>query len=326
MSRNTRYGRGFRAAIALKADVPEDLKADLPQTIWGKILSATPVVLAVVATMLAGLASSEMTAAQYDRSYAAQLQSRAGDQWSFFQAKRLRSALQNNTLDLLLASGERRAFDAAVLRKAVGGSIGSTSLDSPAGLQALAVLDGGPLPKPPAPPALDPAIQAVLTAIEGSRPETEIAALLGKVEDKTLDLAVRGAREQAHAFDVVLKPVGQVVDALEQALNPASSDGAVRRDFVAARLNYNARRYDAEARLNQNVAGLFELQVRKANLSAERHHRRSQRFFFGMLAAQTGVIVSTLAIAARKRNLLWSLAAVAGAVAIAFAVYVYLFV
>jgi hypothetical protein len=45
-----------------------------------------------------------------------------------------------------------------------------------------------------------------------------------------------------------------------------------------------------------------------------------------MLAAQTGVIVSTLAIAARKRNLLWTIAAIAGAIAVAFAVYVYLFV
>jgi hypothetical protein len=45
-----------------------------------------------------------------------------------------------------------------------------------------------------------------------------------------------------------------------------------------------------------------------------------------MLAAQLGVIVSTLAMAARKRNLLWSIAAAAGLVAIAFAIYVYLYV
>jgi hypothetical protein len=61
-------------------------------------------------------------------------------------------------------------------------------------------------------------------------------------------------------------------------------------------------------------------------LSAARNHRRSQRFFYGMLAAQTGVIISTLAIAARKRNLLWTLAAIAGVTAIAFAIYVYVFV
>jgi hypothetical protein len=37
------------------------------------------------------------------------------------------------------------------------------------------------------------------------------------------------------------------------------------------------------------------------------------------------VIISTFAIAARKRNLLWSLAAAAGAAAVGFAAYVFLF-
>ena len=45
-----------------------------------------------------------------------------------------------------------------------------------------------------------------------------------------------------------------------------------------------------------------------------------------MLAAQMAVIIATFAIAARKRNVLWTIAAVAGTAAIAFAVYVYLYV
>ena len=40
-------------------------------------------------------------------------------------------------------------------------------------------------------------------------------------------------------------------------------------------------------------------------------------------AAQAGVIISTFAIAARRRNLLWSMAAGSGLIAIAFEVYVY---
>ena len=52
----------------MKVTIPEELKKEVPQTAFGKILSATPVVMAVVATMLAGLASSEMTRAQYDAS------------------------------------------------------------------------------------------------------------------------------------------------------------------------------------------------------------------------------------------------------------------
>lgn len=100
---------------------------------------------------------------------------------------------------------------------------------------------------------------------------------------------------------------------------------SANRDFTAARLRYTAARYDAEARLNQAIANVFELQVRKGNLNAERHHRRSQMFFYGMLGAQAAVIIATFSLAARKRSLLWSLAAAAGASAVFFACYVYLF-
>jgi hypothetical protein len=51
----------------MKSEMPEELTSDVPKTNWGKILLATPVVMTVIATLLAGLASSEMTTAQYDR-------------------------------------------------------------------------------------------------------------------------------------------------------------------------------------------------------------------------------------------------------------------
>src|SRR5215831_10142167 len=101
-----------------KITVPEELKSDLPQSRFGKVLSATPVVMAVVATMLAGLASSEMTRAQYDRSLGAQQQSKAGDQWSFFQAKRLRGAVQQNAVELLESMTQLRPLEPAALRTA----------------------------------------------------------------------------------------------------------------------------------------------------------------------------------------------------------------
>ena len=62
--------------IRLKAEITDDLKAEVAKTKWGNVLSITPVVMTVIATMLAGLASSEMTSAQYDRSLAAQRQCR----------------------------------------------------------------------------------------------------------------------------------------------------------------------------------------------------------------------------------------------------------
>ena len=119
-------------AASMKTKIPDELKADLPPSTWGRILSATPVIMTVIATMLAGLASSEMTRAQYTRSLAAQQQAKAGDQWNFFQAKRLRGSMQQSTLDLLQSTTSVRPLDVAALRNS-GSSELSTLLDSAAG-------------------------------------------------------------------------------------------------------------------------------------------------------------------------------------------------
>src|SRR6516225_4562113 len=77
--------------------------SDQPKSLWDSILTSTPVVLTVLATLLAGLSSSEMTRAQYHRSLAAQHQSKAGDQWSFFQAKRIRGGNTEMEIELFRA-------------------------------------------------------------------------------------------------------------------------------------------------------------------------------------------------------------------------------
>jgi len=315
----------------VKTVLPDALKSDLPANLWGKILSATPVVMTVIATMLAGLASSEMTKAQYDRSLAAQQQSKAGDQWSFFQAKRLRSALQRNTLDLLQAGNAVHPLDPAALQPAAGSSDSDTSkivslLDSDAGKQTLALLQRGELPDSATPAPIAPEVRAALGAIEELKPDGEIAMLLAKISDPVLTATLLAAKGRTDAFDATTKPVNQIIETLETAVQHRDNGGALNRDFTVARLRFAALRYDAEARLNQAIASLYELQVRKSNLSAERHHARSQRFFYGMLGAQMAVIIATFAIAARQRNLLWSLAAAAGIAALGFAAYVFLYV
>ncbi|MGD0744654.1 MAG: DUF4337 family protein [Verrucomicrobiota bacterium] len=278
----------------MQTKIPEALASQVSQTKWGKILLATPVVMTVIATLLAGLASSEMTRAQYDRALGAQLQSKAGDQWSYFQAKKLRGAMQQNSLELLAATADVRPIANPALE----------TVPAPAAL------------------SLDSKVEAALQAIDKQRPETEIAGLLKSVDDQALAAALQAAKDNALAFDAANAPAGQALDQLEKSL-PAG-DKAAARDLTAARMRYNAARYDAEARVNQSIANLYELQVRKANISAERHHRRSGKFFFGMLAAQAAVIVSTFAIAAQKRSFLWLLAAGAGLAAVIFAIYVYL--
>src|SRR5262249_23641378 len=86
--------------------------------IFDRILGSTPVILTVIATILAGMSSSEMTQAQYHRSLAAQSQSKAGDQWSFFQAKRIRGMSLQTTIDLLQAVSGSTRVDPAFLQAA----------------------------------------------------------------------------------------------------------------------------------------------------------------------------------------------------------------
>jgi hypothetical protein len=293
--------------MAGKIQIPDELKKDLPPSQWGKILSATPIVMTVIATMLAGLASSEMTKAQYDRAYAAQLQSKAGDQWSFYQAKKLRGAFARNSYDLLAATAEVPVLTAANLP-------GASEV-------TVTALVNGQLP------AMKPAvfsddINAAIATMENSTSDTEVAQKLAAVKPEALKDALVAAKDAAADFDNATKPINKDSDRLDDAL--MKGDKSVFRSFCAARLRYNADRYDNEARLNQAVANIYELQVRQNNISAEHRHQRSKNFFYGMLAAQLAVIVSTFAIAARKKSLLWSLAAAAGAAAVCFSLYVYL--
>ena len=278
----------------MKAKIPDELKQDVPQNKWGKILTSTPVIMTVIATLLAGLASSEMTTAQYDRALGAQLQSKAGDQWSYFQAKKLRGAMQRNSLELLQATTEIKPLENPALEK---------------------------LPAVTTPP-LDATIKAALELIEQQRPESEITLATKPVNDAALATALQAARDNVLAFDAALAPANQELEQLEKLV--AGGDRDARRDYAATKMRFNAARYDVEAKLNQGIANLLELQVRRANLSAERHHKRSGKFFMGMLAAQAAVIVATFALAARQKSILWTLAAVAGLAAIIFAIYVYL--
>ena len=67
------------------------------------VVISTPVLLTVIATFMIGRSSTEMTMAQYYRSVAGQNQSKVGDQWGFFQAKRIRGQILEGNADLLMS-------------------------------------------------------------------------------------------------------------------------------------------------------------------------------------------------------------------------------
>ena len=290
-------------------EIPETLKAGVPPSLWGKVLSATPVVMTVVATMLAGLASSEMNKAQYDRSLAAQLQSKAGDQWSYAATKKTLGAVARNSLDVLAATANVRPLTAE----------GLAGADAP----SIAALSRGELPAAEV-PKFSADVQAAFDALAASAPEDEVARLAGKIKAPGLPAALETARAAALKFDRAIKPVAQFADEQDAKLAAAGNRDALA-SFTAARRRLTASQQNAAALLNQAVARLYELQVREQNILAAKHHARSENFFLGMLAAQAAVIIATFAIATRRRNLLWAIAATAGSLAIGFSLYVYLY-
>ncbi|MCG3179255.1 MAG: hypothetical protein BIFFINMI_01589 [Phycisphaerae bacterium] len=332
---------------SLSVKVPDAIKKALPASMWGRILSATPVVMAVVATMLAGLSSSEMTRAQYDRSLAAQHQSKAGDQWAFFQAKRLRGASQRNTVDVLTSLAHPRAADRAMIEEAAASLAALADqtkakpvhdgllalIDPTGGAPFLAALEKAEVPQVPAagPPPAE--VKAALEAMDSSKPEADVDRAIAAVTEEAYQQALTAAEDRVAAMDDATESTTRAMDRFQKLMDQRAellrdagipANPAVDSGVAVARLRYTAARYDAEARLNQAVASLLELEVRRNNISSQRHHRRSQSFFYGMLAAQLGVIIATFAVAARRRNLLWSLAAVAGLIAVSFGLYVYL--
>lgn len=303
----------------MKITLPEALKAEVPTNAWGKVLAATPVVLTVIATMLAGLSSGEMTRGQYERSLATQEQSKAGDQWGLFQAKRLRGAMQGDTLLVLKGSGAVHPLDVATTL-AMLGQFGT----QPEARNALDVLISGRLPAPADGSKPDQAILALLHRLDENPSDLELEVDLAAVSDRAIANEIRAAQGRARSQDAATAPVTSALARIEQALDTLSpANPSLARDFSAAELAFSARRYETEAHLNQFLATLYELQVRKSNVAADRHVRRSQRFFSGMLAAQCGVIIATFAVAARNKSLLWALAAAAGAGAVTLAIWVY---
>jgi hypothetical protein len=368
-----------------------------------------------------------MTYAQYYRSLAAQVQSKVGDQWSFFQAKRIRGTSMEMTAAMLHAPAEPGGLEPALLQasaerlvaglrraekeadrltKALGSakaSLGAGGAALPraaeqllrtarektevaealqwslAGLLAevevqknFKYLNRDQMPAVEDQHWDDPQIRQVLQAIGAREPESAVEKLVAPISGDRLDEAIAVSEANAQAFDVVakavnesLQPITKVVDegvALVRSFRRAAREveaaaaelpagdskdlaevrsavaavagtaGYLRavaeeldNDFKGAWYGFNARRYERDARYNQATAGLFEVLVRKNSLLSERHRTRSKHFFYGMLLAQAGVTISSLALAVRKRSVLWSLAGLAGLAAMIFGAYVYVY-
>jgi hypothetical protein len=474
--------------------------------LWDIILTTTPVVLTVLATMMAGRSSTEMTLAQYYRAVAAQNQSKVGDQWAFFQAKKIRGTSMEMTIGLLqsltengevdperllevsdrLVQGlEKLEAEAGHLQTAVQAAgnelnsaqeplskaatsfkekiskrvaeakklqaqmyealtgnkekadgktailpevtaafeyiknrsvpipkeegnqnplavvpililaeyqkrAGNPELDPPAAdvvKKALKALDppSPGAPKPPISEAIEilkqikdeqirgaAALPVALKVIEDRRPDQEVVEILKLIKDDLLHGAIEIAWDRANIFDKAGRGPSGILRKLDGILNkqvtlaqntfkdvrpltvaladiPAGNGaklndvrtrgnavtnlasalktmtGEAGTDFKEALLGFDSRRYDREARYNQVIAGLYEIQVRKSDIASDRHRERSVWFFYAMLAAQAGVTVGTFSLAVRHKSTLWAIASLAGLAAIGIFGYVSLY-
>jgi len=303
---------------------PQTPPPEVPKNTFGKLLTSTPVIMTVVSTLMAGLSQSEMTRGQYDRSTAAQLQSKVGDQWSFYQARRLRSASMRGSELILTSTSDTSRLQPDALRQALAAIPGE-----PPSSRLLDSLVQGTLPQGWTNAIPSPIIQSTLEAISAGKSDRELYPLLARIRPDEVASALESAQTNSAAFDRAMGEIGAELDQLEKRLERqlSATPAAIRpvwRDFSAARMHLDALRLDAEAKLSRPVADLLELQVRQSNRDAERHRIRSGRFFIGMLVAQLAVVIATFALAVQKRNTIWAVAASLGLAAIGFGVYVYL--
>jgi Domain of unknown function (DUF4337) len=414
------------------------------KSLWGTVITSTPVIMTVIATLFAGMSASEMTWAQYHRATAAQNQSKAGDQYNFFQAKRIRGTSLEMTSTMLRAlaePAEPNDFSAAALKQSaeqladrmalaqqdlqrladaartLNANAGATNINTAlARLQksaessleevkrlaeeavkvrnetdktltgkdkdrleaafgylknGLPRVDDAAMSERPNLAAHADDIEALKKAIEERKPENdpEVRKLLRKLKEPILkaayDLAVENSTRFDKAGNELKTPLGAISNLVEQQmhlalqlhrsvnkLNRAASEVAadeskaikdlqvraaalaqtdrllkdeveqLHRDFKAANIDFDVRRYGKEARYNLNAATLYELQVRKSNFESDRHMDRKTMLFYAMLTAQAGVTIATLALAFRRKSAIWGLAAMAGAAAIGFGGFV----
>src|SRR5262249_7661323 len=110
-----------RAPMSTESPTPQPQTPPAQKSLFDKVLTATPVILTIVATFLVGQSSSEMTQAQYHRASASQNQSKVADQWAFFQAKRIRGTSHEVTAELLSALKDTEVFTRDTLPAAADG-------------------------------------------------------------------------------------------------------------------------------------------------------------------------------------------------------------
>src|SRR5262249_37838694 len=150
----------------------------------------------------------------------------------------------------------------------------------------------------------------------------EVLKLAGKVHKDRIAKAIDDAEKANELIDKEWGPIIDQAAALVRAqagFKADDSDESRKKALNAAAaqaagFELEQRRYRAESRLNQGIAALYEARVRVSSAESDRHRRKSQHFFYAMLGAQIGAVISSVAMARRTKNALWVFASLVGLV------------
>jgi hypothetical protein len=195
------------------------------RTAWETIVITTPVILTVVATVLAGLSSSEMSSAQYFRSLAAQMQSKVSDQWGYFQAKKLRAEQCGNTVAIIRGMSQSIPVDQQEFSQTMDQLMNEMRLVSmrvrnanaqnfqlqlpadttrPDGMDQMAAFLRGDIPTVEERPIGNQQILDAIRAVGSNASEVDLEQQAGKISQDDLDKATTVANQNSAAFDNAL--------------------------------------------------------------------------------------------------------------------------
>lgn len=285
--------------------MPDEPPAEASEkpSLFQKMGAGLPVALTAIATILAGMSTGELSRAMYWKSTAAQDQGKETSQRTLAGFKRDRALICDTTADTLKAATNYKE---------------PPKRDRTADPDAVKRI-GAWMRGDADPPTEDENVRQVLQALKAQQPEAEVLKRAHKVDEDKLQKEIAAAVKSENEIEVLYGPEA---DAAKKAQAEAGSDG--KAGATAARYEVDGRRYRAESTANQWVGFLLEVRVKHATAESDRHRSRSENFFLAMLAAQIGAVGSSLALARKRKSVLWLVAGLAGLTALGFGVYVYL--
>jgi hypothetical protein len=279
--------------------------AEEPKSLLDRVGAALPIALTALATAFAGMSTTELQRSMFWRSYAAQDQAKATSQWTLAGFKRDRA--------LICQVGAAQLRATLPAGKAAAPAAGPNA-------EASAWLAGGGPPRVALPPPETPALVELLELIRTRSPDAAVIAHARKIPADAVNAEIDRAEKFVEQVDHDWAPT---LDAADKVVT-ATAGGPTATAAQAAGFELDRRRYRSESSLNQGVGYLYEARVKVSSVQSEKHQRKSENFFYAMLAAQVGATISALNLARRHKSLLWMVAGLTGTVAVVIAGYVYL--